>query len=253
MEIIFPKNLRSVGTAGIYDVKPSDDVVLCATVLGNVVVNLGPARARAGRPIRIILSTNNANNYPVEVWYTGGEIDGSIVMPRRLSLRFESVLLLPINDDYFIIERRIPSSWTAFTPVITHASGGASNVSHSGRWRRNDDGMEVQTASTFSAASANFSDWRIGIPSGFFIDHSKLAGNNQPLGIARITDTGVLNFPSGQVLSVPTLNTEVLVRNLGVSGSYINDTLITQDAPFAFNSGDVVYATFKVPIVGWEG
>lgn len=147
----------------------------------------------------------------------------------------------------------IITDWQSFTPVVTHDSGGVTNVTHAGRYRRVGDTFEGMVVSTFSNASAAFVGWRVQIP--YTIDLNKLpsnAGLAASVGSAHAYDAATELYPG--LVSVRD-NTRVDVRfdltktgtNPVPVGSSVGHT-----TPFTFNAGDTITAMFSVPIQGWS-
>ena len=136
------------------------------------------------------------------------------------------------------------SDWVSYTPT-----GGWTNTTYTGKWRRIGDSMEcfVQAVLTGTpTGTLNFS-----IPSGFSIDSSKLTSNNTlNLGSGGWFDSG----STGTMGVLFTLGTSTTVTPNGqrFAAAGNNDYLgFTPTSLKTFVATDYVDGFFKVPITGW--
>jgi len=142
------------------------------------------------------------------------------------------------------------SAWTAYTPTITHGSGGATNYTATGFWRRVGDTFHFRGQALFSGTPANFTEFIISL-NGNTIDTAKLpsATTNQPLGHAIVSDAGAAFYPS---ILVYNDSTTVNIKAVGAAGTYANIASVTQAVPFTIANGDYIQWYGEVPISGWS-
>jgi hypothetical protein len=165
-------------------------------------------------------------------------------------------------DNFYIGKKSLSygaaiSDWTSYTPTVTHSSGGATNVTHTGRWRRVGDSIEVMGTSTFSAASAAFNEFFVALPSGLTFDTSKLSssGSLSPvLGTSFVYDAGATLFAPGN--AVYRTSTIIDIRTpstvAGTNPVNVATNTITNTFPITFGNGDTISWQFKAPITGWS-
>lgn len=140
----------------------------------------------------------------------------------------------------------IGSGQTAYTPTITHASGGITNATTTASYTRLGDKIFVDGKIVFSSTSAAFSGLYISVPSQYPIDLTYLrddtSGSN--IGCGAWLDSGV----AGGIVCAFTLGsantTSVQIRYLNTaSGSNpvsLNHSSISNTAPVTFNSSDAI-------------
>lgn len=149
-----------------------------------------------------------------------------------------------------VIDRRIPSVWTSFTPT----GGWSTNTTYNaGFWRRVGDSIEFTARLTLSGAPDGASlTWNL--PSGLTIDTGKLTGTsaNQDLGMCTIRDGGTETYAGRLYYSTTTaLISRVLIN--GASGVTI-DQAVDNTVPHTFaNTDEVFMRSVCIPIVGWNG
>jgi hypothetical protein len=141
------------------------------------------------------------------------------------------------------------TDWQSYTPSITW-----SNCTSTGRWRRVGDSIEVRFAVTGTGLAAG-GILAIGIPSGLSVDDTKLPANAQfSIGEFYIEDFGVLGYaPGGVLYNGPSSNTVVLAYSIAPANASNVPSVaatVTNIAPFAFNTNDVIRGGFRLPIAG---
>lgn len=147
-----------------------------------------------------------------------------------------------------IINRRIPSIWTAYTPTGQWST----NTTYTGFYRRVGDSMEGSVLVTVSGGAPDTATFDVSIAesASLTIDTSKQPGSatgvRQSYGACYAVDGGTATY-----LGVATYNgaTKIAVA-ASQSGSGI---LFTQAIPFTFGNGDFVVVKYCVPITGWNG
>jgi len=140
----------------------------------------------------------------------------------------------------------------AYTPTLTHASGGITNATASGQWQRVGDRMVATGKIVFSGASAAFSVLKVSLPSGYSIDTAELISSTAEsliVGTSRQLDSGVQIYGPGVVSYNST--TTVRVDAAIVSGSNVT-SLLNNTTPFTFGANDEITWEFTVPILGWS-
>lgn len=144
----------------------------------------------------------------------------------------------------------VATDWMTFTPTGSWTT----NTTYTGKYRRVGDSLEMEVALRFTAgpSAGNLS---INIPNGWAIDTTKLAdaGSRENLGNVNIFDlTGVgSGHIPGRVLYANSTSVIFLSTGDASSDSGFMET-ITPIAPITLVAGDVINASFKVPIVGWS-
>lgn len=170
-----------------------------------------------------------------------------------------SIIVQRQGSDYRNLERRVErekstfheilaaneeqiTEWTDFTPT----GGWTGAVSYVGKWRRVGENMEVNATVTTTGTPTG-SDLSIDLPSGYFIDTSKLPSASTSvsyLGTGTVHDNGT----STEALFVRYFTTSAvrLVHERSLS------QVITPTSPFTFVNGDTIEVFFSIPISGWE-
>lgn len=148
------------------------------------------------------------------------------------------------------------TDWTSYTPIITHTSGGITNATITGHWRRVGDTMEIEGFISFSAASAVFSGIIFSLPSGTSVDTSKLSSSTADtlmLGSSYYLDSGVSSFMGGVgYQTTTTLSIYNLQTGSGTNPVNVNNAGISNTNPITFGSGDRISWICRVPILGWS-
>lgn len=138
------------------------------------------------------------------------------------------------------LEVPIATTGSAFTPTVIYNTGGATNVTWTGFQSRIGNRLIVDIRGTFSAASAAFQVPRFIVPNGLNIDAAKLLiGINgfKIVGTGSSEDQSVQNIPFN--VTFPGITTWVQVE------------IVTNIAPFTFNTNDSISLHYEVPILEW--
>lgn len=136
--------------------------------------------------------------------------------------------------------------WTTYTPTLTFATGGMTNNTPTGFWRRVGDRMELTGRIVFSGTSAAFNDPRYSLPSGFSIDTAKMPTPNTNtsgtmVGTSAVIDDSTANY--GPFTSAYFTTTSIRISTAG----------LTQASPIAaISTNDEIIWMASVPIVGWS-
>lgn len=134
----------------------------------------------------------------------------------------------------------------AFTPTGTWTS----NAAYSGFWWRDGEYMNARVQITLSGAP-NAAALSLTIPGGYQIDTTKIftTAYRDNVGQAYFLDTGVQAYDGAVQYGT---STSVNVSYKPVGAAMVNFGAATATLPFSFGSGDQVWVTFKVPILGWD-
>ena len=144
------------------------------------------------------------------------------------------------------------TNWASYTPTLTHNSGGATNVTVTGRYRRVGDTLEARVALSFTGTPANFNGAFLSLPS-VTIDTTKLSvtSANQTLGTALIYNADVTQQNVAIVMYSSTSTVELRwLMSQGTNSPSIYNT-VAQDSPIVVAVNDIMTGTFSVPISGW--
>lgn len=156
------------------------------------------------------------------------------------TLRFDNFEIGPQKKSY----GPALTDWTSYTPTGSWVS----NCTYSGWWKRIGDSMAVMVRIAITGAPTA-ADLKIGIPSGYTIDTTKLSStsvNSGAFGAARIYDSGTAQYVAA--VNYGNSTTQVGVTYNGSTNlGWVNHT-----SPITFANGDEVDVEFVVPIVGWS-
>lgn len=171
----------------------------------------------------------------------------SVATSGAVSLRFDNLSCsrqtAPIGP--------VVTDWVSYTPTVTYFSGGATNVTHAGRWRRVGDQIEIDVTSSFSNTSAAFIRPFYSLPSGLSFDTSKMPSSIETkiLGYGEASDAGNNAYP---LVVGYRSSTQFFAFAQNASTSYSSFQDITNTIPFTFNSGDEIQVRMTAPISGWS-
>lgn len=173
------------------------------------------------------------------------------------SLKFDNFKVGPSN---YVFGTPI-TDWQSYTPTLSNSTGGITNATASGKWRRIGDSIEIEGAIVFSAASAAFSSLYVALPSGLSVDNDKISSTSQLVcGDARFGDTGAANYLGiaryvKTVSKIELMYTNVNTSDAGSTSDPVFFSPITNTAPFTFSatpSQDIIDYKFSVPVTGWS-
>ncbi len=234
------KNINIVLTsAATYVMQPADDVIDVDATGGAKTVTPLDASSYAGKTVRVRknggdTTFNSVTITGVTTLHTAGEV----------------VTLQALAGVWFVIARYIPSVWTAYNPTVTHSTGGVTNVTHSGFWRRVGDSIEVRTNHSFTGTPAAFTGWYVSIPSGLTFDGSKTS----PAGVfgqVYFADASAASAPIGVVLN--NTNNTMNYTAQAANSTYVFAAGLSQLVPVTYAINDIIGGTFSAPITGWNG
>jgi len=137
--------------------------------------------------------------------------------------------------------------WTAYTPTVTHDSGGITNATTTGFYKCSGSNLEGVITTTFSNTSAAYSGLFYSLPSGFTANIATAL--QTPVGQTILRDTGVAAyFAPVRINSSTTVRVDV--ANIAThSGTVpVLVTTSTNSFPFTFNNADTINVYYSVPV-----
>jgi hypothetical protein len=220
-----------------YTVLPTDNFVPCDATSGTFTVTLFSPAANVGKEVTIekIDSTFTI----VTISAPSGTINGSATV--NLSTQYESITIVSNGTNFYIKDRRIPSTWSSYTPSTTQGLGTVSNVNL--YRRRVGDSMEIRgrlQAGTVTATEARVS---------FIASGETLTSTS---AITTLECVGVIIRSLGTSAASSLIEPSVSYMTVGgLSGGVA--TLAKQNGSAQFANSDVISIKAMIPISGWEG
>lgn len=216
-----------------YSAAASDDLILCNATAGAITVNLPAAAANTGRVIKIKKTDSSFNAVTVDG--DGAEtIDAAAT--RLLSTQYEQLAIVSDGSNWQIIERRIPSFPTAYTPALV-GFGTPSNLDFT--WARIGKFAVIQ--GRFTSGTSTGTAAQVPLPTGTISD---------------CTTTQAIGFGARSVAEAGSYHILALTGNAYLT---IGKTSAGQAGLASLNGSSVMASgeTFsffaRVPIAGWEG
>ena len=233
-----PLSLSAVSSAAAtYVVGATDDVVGIDASGGAKAVTMPSAASFNGRRIRVYKSDGTFNIITITGLTT-------------LNTVGEAVDYISDGTNWLLLERRIPSIWTTYTPTITSASGSLTNYTTTAQWRRVGSNIEVQGRIQFTGAPGTWSSPFIAPPTGISFDGTNLISSGTLLGQCYLED-------SGTAVNLATVvyngTTTVFIQSLTSSAAYVTASSVTQAIPYAWAVNDRMHFNFSAPVSGWNG
>lgn len=129
-----------------------------------------------------------------------------------------------------------------------------SNTTYTGKRWRVGDRLFAEVKISLSG-QPNASNLLVNLPAGLTIDTTKITSssvNDAVLHRGAGRDAGVNGYDLS--VSVDATNSRMAVYAIGTSSTYgtTSTNPVSQSVPFGWNTGDEIYLTFNVPIVGWS-
>ena len=171
-----------------------------------------------------------------------------------------NIMVEPLESESIILESQdeIFTDWVDWTPTGSWTS----NVTYSGKWRRVGSEMEVlimiQATGTMTSTGALTMD---AVPSGYSVDESQLLYVGEAAAKAPTLGIGmVLDGPGGHASYATRVGYNgagsneiaILVEASNGTYGYFEPVISSSTAPFAWATGDYGWASYKVPIQGWN-
>jgi hypothetical protein len=187
----------------------------------------------------------NVNDY-IEV-YSATTADSSYTILNSQVSQL-TIARLPTTSEQVFRVGAPGQGWTAYTPTITHTSGGITNQTTTGYWRCEGSTLRGFIRTTFSNASAAFDGLRYSLPSGFTID-TTAAPIDSSVGNALLLDTGNVSVPSTvSVISSTALVVGYIKTGTTLDASPVKSIAISNSLPFTFNNTDTISINYTVPV-----
>ena len=211
----------------------SDDVLLNDTSGGGYTVVLPTASGNTGKQFKIKKTDSSFNALTID-GNASETIDGSTTT--TLDTEGETLLIVSDGTNWEILERKIPSAPTAYTPTFT-ALGTATNVNFT--WQR--IGGVIRIDGKFTTGTTSASEGRISLPTGLSV----------PSSIPTISIAGLLTRSSA--------TSNVFYALKEASNAYITYSVGSGGGSFSKLNGDNIGSSLDVsviadiPIDGWNG
>lgn len=223
-------------TATVYD-----DVILVTT--GSAwTLTLPTAVGNTGRLLTVIKTSSDFNALTIDANSTE-TINGSLTT--SINTQYERIELISDGSNWHIAERRIPSTWTSYTPIFV----GLGTVSPTNIvWRRVGPAMEIQgdfTTGTCTASNASMS-----LPSGPTI----YSPSSSVLACGGLVPSTTTNPANRHLVALMTNGDTALYFSQTRTDSAVNPLVVQTGSGVFLNSNR--YSTIGsiiVPITGWNG
>lgn len=225
---------------GAYSITTSDYTIRCDASSAGFTVTLPTAVGNDGREF-VIKKTDSTFNLVTIATTSSQTIDG--VTTRKLATQYESITLQSDGSNWVIVDRRINSTWTSFTPTFV---GLGTLTTNDMWWRRVGDSIEIKGVVTIGTTTATQA--QMPLPTGLTISSSVVSNEivghflenldaaNQTLIGTVLASSGASNFTFGRAFSG---TTEVFTSKNG-------NVLVSNGAKLGLYG-------IKVPITNWEG
>ena len=230
--------LAVASTSASYTLLTTDHVFLGNAAAGAITITLPAVANIPTGKLYEVKKTDSSNGNAITIDGNAAEtIDGALTT--TINTQYESIKIISDGSNWHLLDRVIPSVWTAYTPT----GAWTTNATYTGFWRRVGDSMQVM-AKIALAGAPDALDMSISIPSGYTIDTAKIVDASLAVfGRASAWDSGVANYTGNVIYSGTTT-----VRANSHTGSVWSNTI-----PFTFGAADSVNIIFIVPITGWKG
>jgi hypothetical protein len=236
-----------------YSATSSDDFVPCSASGGAFTVTLPAAASSSGKYLTFIKTDSSTNAVTID-GNASETINGAATT--TLNTLYEVLVLVCDGSNWFIESRRIPRTWTTFTPTGTWTGG---NVTYTGRWRRDGTHMEVEVKIALTGAPTG-TQLRINMPTGYAIDNASMIDATVAYGVIRGSLAVTIDAGNnGQLAGIAyhdtaAVNVMSYIQGGAAAGAPIyTGNNVTNLVPVTFGSGDGVSTYWSVPIAGWNG
>lgn len=242
-----------------YAISATNDMLVFLNASGGAFTATLPTAASVAGKVYVLKKTGTDLNIVTIATTSSQTIDG--VIGTTLNTPNETLMIVSDGSNWQILERRIPSVWTAYTMTIgattTAPTKATTRLTDQAYWRRVADSMEITyniSWSSNSGANAGSGTYLFPLPTGA-IDTAKIAvsGTETAVGFARAADGS--NKFIGQAIVYNTTNF-LLSGKYSAPGttSSLTDIAIGSTGFNLANSGST-YINFqaRVPISGWNG
>ena len=235
-----------------YTILTSDDVILGDTSSAGFTLTLPTAVGNTGKVFQIKYTDSGFAN-ALTVDGNGAEtIDGSTTT--TLDTQNESLKIISDGTNWEILDRKIPSAWTSYSPTGTYS--GEANATYNGYWKRVGDSILLRLEIDFTGTVAALGVMSFDTPSGLTFDTAKLSanfkvsGNFPELGTGGAFESGV----AAHQVKLTYADTNTLHLYSGtVSTSVRNDDNVDHNSPAVWGTSDAItVSSYEIPISGWN-
>jgi hypothetical protein len=243
--------VRSVTTTD----SPTDADDLLVLSGASFTVTLPTAAGRSGKRFELIHNGTSATQvYTLAT--TGGQTIGGVASGSyKLVTNGEMLRIVSDGSNWFILDHKTTTAWTAFTPTGSWSS----NSTYTGWWRRDGDEaefiMRVSTSGAPTAATLTFN-----IPTAVgAVDSSKLPGTagvrGPTVGVCVTYDddsTDYLDSMDGIVRLDSSTTLRPMSGPIPDSAQNHYVKLVNATNPFTFANNDFVDISVKLPMTDWQ-
>lgn len=228
-------SVRSITTTA--SMTASDQIIYASTAGGDYTLTLvNPATLPTGTVLYVVKTTSDLNVLTISSISTTLNTNGESVM-----------LVVNASGAWTVVERRIPSTWTTFTPTGSWST----NTTYTGFWRRIGDSVQVRIYLALAGAPTT-ATLSVNMPTGLTIDTAKLTSTDASdgyIGICYMFDSGTARYPGIVSYSTSSAVTpKSLSNDLPVRALTINAT-----SPVTWAASDAISIVFEAPVSGWNG
>lgn len=219
-------------------ISSTDNIAFFTSAGGAYTATMPTASSMAGKSIYLVKTDASLNQITISGLST------------TLSTIGESILAASDGSAWVIIQRRIPSTVTSYTPTGSWVT----NATYSGFWSRTGDRMigQIKVAATGAVTATSLTAT---LPGSLNTDTAKVLYDDSgasPCGVLTIRDSGANTYTGLSRIISSDAATIRANFNL-ISGGSLLLSGVTNIAPFTFGNNDAVVMNFDVPIVGWGG
>lgn len=234
--------LAVVSKTTTYTADTADDLILASTAGGTWTLTLYTAVGNNGRVLRVQKTTSDVTKLTIDG--NGSEtINGSTTT--TLCTQYEEIALVSDGSNWLILERRIPSTWVAYTPTVTNFPT-ISNVEVLSK----REGSDLLIAAKYTlAAGGTAAEGRLTMGFGGTNNNVTSAGTGSIPSIRLAGGPMALSVNSASqflVLIEPSVN----YLTFGIQGAANSGLTKTNGDTIA---GGTVSWLARVPIVDWAG
>jgi hypothetical protein len=231
-----------------YTLQSSDDVILADASSAAFTLTLPAAASVTGKKFIIKKIDSGFNQVTID-GNSSETIDGSA--DRKLSTQYESITIVSDGTNWQLLDRRIPSGWTSFTPTGSWTGG---NVTYTGKWRRDGDTVHI-TGSIALTGAPTGAALTVTLPNSWTVDTNKLDVSGGALTFIESSMTTLLDSGTAQIDGKVGYSSTTVVSIFynAIAASRVEVGSVNATAPWTWANGDAIKFSFSLPITGWEG
>jgi hypothetical protein len=236
-------NLAVSSKTSAYTLATSDDVILADSSSAAFTLTLPTAVGNTGKVFRVKKTDSSFNAVTIDG--DGTEtIDGATTT--TLNTQDETLTIVSDGSNWEIIERKIPSVWTSYTPTFSN-SGTVSSTDI--QWAR--VGPHILIRGTTVLGTVGTGAWAMSLPSGLTISVSTGTTNIPQLGSIFENTSSASNYKR----LVPLATDGESEIHAGISEYSIGILVTTrQNADTMFTSSTrIFFDGILIKITGWNG